>query len=235
MTGIKDMHLKRRRIRWSLALVTAFGLAVMLPSIAVAQGSPNQDCSTELIAKFEVVGGEFVFEEGTEDVITITNVVLDDDGEPTGFDWTSTVEVGVVLVKGGLIVEEFDGGTSGSVDFGAKPAISNVQFCGPDEPTDGDSEEPSEAPTDDDSEAPSEAPTEGVSEAPTEGVSELPTEGESEGVGGVGGGEFPIPNGVATGAGGTAGVSFPAILAALILAGVTFTGGVTARLIRRRQ
>jgi hypothetical protein len=237
MTGIKDMHLKRRRIRWSLALVTAFGLAVMLPSIAVAQGNPNEACPTELIAKFEVVGGEFVFEEGTEDVITITNVVLDDDGEPTGFDWTSTVEVGVILVKGGLIVEEFDGGTSGTVDFGTKPAISNVQFCGPDEPTDGDSEAPSEAPTDDDSEAPSEAPTDDVSEAPTEGLSELPTEDESEstGVGGVGGGEFPIPDEVDTGAGGAAGMSFPAITAALILVGVTFTGGVTARLIRRRQ
>jgi hypothetical protein len=235
MTGITDMHLKRRRIRWSLALVTAFGLAVMLPSIAVAQGGPNEECPTELIAKFVVVGGDLVLEEGAEGVITITDVELDDDGEPTGFSWTSTVEVGSVIVKGGQIVEEFEGGTSGTVDFGSPPAISNVQFCGPDEPTDGDSEEPSEAPTDDESEEPSEAPTDDISELPSEGVSELPTEDESESTGVGGANNFPKPTRVETGAGGTSGSSLPAIAAVLALVGVTLTGSMTARLIRRRQ
>ena len=234
MTGITDMHLRRRRIRWSLALVMAFGLAVMLPSIAVAQGGPNEECPTELIAKFEVVGDEFVFESGTEGVITITNVELDDDGEPTGFDWTSTVEVGSVIVKGGGEVQVFAGGTGGSIDFGSPPAISNVQFCGPDEPTDGDSEEPTEAPTDDDSEEPTEAPTDDVSEQPGEGVSELPTEDESESTGVGGANNFTKPTRVETGAGGTSGSSLPAIAAVLALVGVTFTG-MTARLIRRRQ
>jgi hypothetical protein len=226
MTGTTDMHLKRRRIRWSLALVTAFGLAVMLPSIAIAQGNPNESCPTELIAKFEVVEGELVFESGAEGVITITDVVLDDDGEPTGFAWTSTVEVGSVIVKGGQEVKVFPGGTSGTVEFGSPPAISNVQFCAPDEPSDGDSEEPSEEPSEDDSEEPS--------EEPTDDLSELPTEDESESTGVGGADNFPTPRRVETGAGGTSGPSLPAIAAVLALVGVTFTG-VTARLIRRRQ
>jgi hypothetical protein len=129
------MRYARRHIRWSLTVAAAIGLVLMLPGSATAQGNSNETCATSLIAKFEAVGPDLVFDEGTEDAVTIVSVETDEDNEPTGFEWTSTIEVGAVIVKGGQEVQTFPGDAT-TIDFDSPPAISNVQFCAPDEDDD---------------------------------------------------------------------------------------------------
>ncbi|WP_435066347.1 hypothetical protein [Halobaculum sp. EA56] len=135
-----------------------------------AQPGPPNTCpdGTELLAKYEwnksVDNGSFV-PEGSPNGVAISNVSTDDDGEPTSFNWTSDQEVEVVQVKGGLTVDQYPGGTSGFVDFGTSPAISNVIFCVSTEtPTDT----PTETPTDTPTETPTDTPTETTTTATTE-------------------------------------------------------------------
>ena len=135
MPVTSDMRYARRHIRWSLTVAAAIGLVLMLPGSATAQGNSNETCATSLIAKFEAVGPDLVFDEGTEDAVTIVSVETDEDNEPTGFEWTSTIEVGAVIVKGGQEVQTFPGDAT-TIDFDSPPAISNVQFCAPDEDDD---------------------------------------------------------------------------------------------------
>jgi hypothetical protein len=219
MAGNFVLRCVRTRVRWSLIVAAVIGLVLLLPASAFA-GNPNEDCPTTLIAKFEVQGSDLVFEEGTEGAITIVDVELDDEGEPTGFEWSSTVEVGSVIVKGGQEVQVFSGDTT-TIDFDSPPAISNVQFCGPEDEPSEEPTEPSEAPTE-----PSEAPTddEGVDDSGGAAVDDSDVAGDVAG-------NIPIPTGVAAGAGGDAGPPFAAIvggLMVLMLAGAA-VAGVAAR------
>jgi hypothetical protein len=210
------MRYARRRIRWMLTVTVAIGLVLMLPSGAFARGNPNQACPTDLIAKFEANGPNLVFEKGTDGAITISNVATDDDNEPVSFDWTSTTEVGSIIVKGGQQTQTFSGDTT-SIDFGSPPAISNVQFCAPEEDEDdGESGKDEDDTTEDDTDKDDEA-VDSSDDAP------------------VVVGDIPTPTRIDTGAGGASasGPSLAAIMAALTLAGVTFAS-LIARLIRRR-
>ncbi len=89
--------------------------------------------STPEIAKFNWSENDtaFVLDRGTADAISFGIVALDDESEPTGFDWTSKIGVNYIVVKAGrtqaiikLAMESFSGTVS---DFGS-PAISNVAF-----------------------------------------------------------------------------------------------------------
>jgi hypothetical protein len=224
MRGIIAMRAMRTHLRWSLIVATAVGLLLLLPSSVLAQGGPNEKCSTSLIAKFEARGPNFVFEKGTEGVITIVNIETDDDGEPVSFDWSATTEVGSVIVKGGQETTTFSGDTS-SIVFGSPPAISNVQFCAPDEVTDTD--EGDDETTDDskdDTTDDSEDETTGDGTEASDVADQKATNAT---------GDIAIPTRVDTGAGGSSRRSFETIIVVLTVVFFTATG-VTVRLIRRR-
>jgi hypothetical protein len=103
---------------------------------------PVSDChdiddENGMVAKFEVVNGAYVFEKpaGNESVVTLSET------SPTGGSWSSTVDVGAVIVKGGngqFTQELSPSATSGSFDNSGlavegspTPDISNIQFyCG---------------------------------------------------------------------------------------------------------
>src|SRR5262245_38460314 len=114
---------------------------------AAGPGGGNTECDSVLpgsvlIAKFDASGGTYHLDAGTAGIVTLSNT------SPTGGDWTSTVGISVVIVKGG---PANDGGTfydppatSGSfsnvnlppVGAGNTPNISHVSFCAlPGEPT----------------------------------------------------------------------------------------------------
>lgn len=101
-------------------------------AISPQQQSPQNICpeGTELLAKFnwDDISNEFV-SEGGDAGVDIFNVSLDSVNDATAFNWSSSVTVEAVHVKGGLIIKSYDGGTSGFVQFGTSPAISNVIFC----------------------------------------------------------------------------------------------------------
>lgn len=222
MTGIIAMRAVRKHIRWSLTVAIAVGLMVALPSSALAQGKPNKECSTSLIAKFEARGPNLVFEKGVEGAITISNVGSDDDGEPASFDWTATTEVGSVIVKGGQATKVFSGDTT-SIDFGSPPAISNVRFCAPDEITDTD-----ETTNDSDDEGDKETIDDSEDETTDGGADVSDTDNEANS-----GANIPLPTRVDTGAGGSSRPSFEKVFAVLAFVFVT-AGCVTAEVIRRR-
>lgn len=113
-------------------------VALLSLSMVMAQGNGgNQPCpsGTTLIAKFNFQGGSYVFEKGTAGAITITSA------SASGFNWSSTVPVSAIVVKGGpgsAVVAVNPAATSGTVSNvvlppvgrGNIPGISNVQFCG---------------------------------------------------------------------------------------------------------
>lgn len=223
MRGIIAMRAMRTHLRWLLTVATAVGLLLLLPSSVLAQGGPNEKCSTSRIAKFEARGPNLVFEKGTDGVITIGNIGTDDDGEPVSFDWSATTEIGSVIVKGGQQTTTFSGDTT-SIDFASPPAISNVQFCAPDAVTDTDE-------TDDETTDDSNDDTTGDSEDET-------TDGTQAGDGAGqkvtnATGDVEIPTRVDTGAGGSSRQSFEKVIVVLTVMFFTATG-VTVRLIRRR-
>jgi hypothetical protein len=217
------MRAVRKHVRGLLTVAAAVGLMLLLPSAALAQGNPNKTCATNLIAKFEAQGPNLVFEKGTEGVITIVNVETDDDGEPISFEWTSSTEIGSVIVKGGQETMTFSGDTT-TIDFDSPPAISNVQFCGPDEDTGKDDTE---------SEGPDDETTDDSTEAPGDNESEVASDSDAEDQPPSDVGNIPIPNRIDTGAGGGSRPSFGGIIAVLSLVFVT-AAGVTAGVIRRR-
>jgi hypothetical protein len=202
------MRAVRKHVHGLFTVAAAVGLMLLLPSAALAQGNPNKTCATNLIAKFEVQGPNLVFEKGTEGVITIVNVETDEDGEPVSFEWTSSTEVGSVIVKGGQETMTFSGDTTTTIDFDSPPAISNVQFCGPDEET-------------------------GKDDTPDDTESEVASDSDAEDQAPSDVGNIPTPNRIDTGAGGGSRPSFGGVIAVLSLVFVT-AAGVTAGVIRRR-
>src|SRR5262245_15629826 len=70
-------------------------------------GGGNTECASllpgsVLIAKFEANGGVYTLDAGTPGIVTLSNTT------PDGGDWTSTVPIDLVIVKGG---PANDGGT----------------------------------------------------------------------------------------------------------------------------
>lgn len=122
------------------AILGVVGASLGLTALASAQGQGgNADCpaGTTELAKFNFDEnlGEYV-EEGGPGPVTITN------GTATGGDFTSTVPIGAVVVKGGSgpVANKTDlynpAVTSGSFNNvgllnagGNVPDVSNVKFC----------------------------------------------------------------------------------------------------------
>ena len=106
--------------------------------IKVDQGG-NQDCpdGTFEAAKFEFNGGNYVLESSAPGVtVTISN------GTSTGGDFSSTVLISHIVVKGGngSVIDEvnppsmtgsFTNANVPPVGNGNIPAISNIKFCSP--------------------------------------------------------------------------------------------------------
>jgi LPXTG-motif cell wall-anchored protein len=135
----------RRRIAGGVAI--AGGVLLALSGLAVpadAQGvGGNQECpeGTTEVAKFERIGDTDDYTPDDHPVVTLSNT------SKTSVDWESTVVISHIVVKGGndATVEEVDPpATSGTVTNenvpevgqGNIPAISNLKFCTPDEPSD---------------------------------------------------------------------------------------------------
>ncbi len=129
-------------------LISVFIGNVVYTNMAFAVGNPNEDCpvGTTLVAKFNVDQSkdpcEYNFEkpQGNDRVVTITNADCD------GGDWSSTVDICTIIVKGGSDADSQDLGSTSSGSFdnqglpdagqsGKPPEISNIQFCECDEPT----------------------------------------------------------------------------------------------------
>jgi hypothetical protein len=105
-----------------------------------ANGGGNEDCpaGTTLAAKFNFVGGQYVYETGLgSNVVTITN------GSETGGNFTSNVLISSIVIKGGndAVIEEvnppsltgsFSNANVPPNPNGQPPAISNIKFCTPD-------------------------------------------------------------------------------------------------------
>ncbi|MDZ7734389.1 MAG: DUF5979 domain-containing protein [Acidimicrobiia bacterium] len=102
---------------------------------------PVFDCvdvapGTELVAKYEVEDDVYVFEKppGNETVVTLSDEDLE------GGDWSSTIPIGAVIVKGGPNSDTTlhdPAAASGSFDnqgLPGRPDISNIQFCGDPDP-----------------------------------------------------------------------------------------------------
>ncbi|MFA5884072.1 MAG: hypothetical protein WDA60_09510, partial [Acidimicrobiia bacterium] len=132
-----------RRIKlWQGGLIVAIvgAILVVVGAVQTTAATPPEECptGTELVSKYEFNDGAYVFEKpaGNESVVTITN------GTADGGDWSSTVDIAVVIVKGGdgSSFTTYDppqkSGTFSNdalppVGSGNIPDISNVQFCGP--------------------------------------------------------------------------------------------------------
>jgi len=112
---------------------------IAVPTLAQQnnQGGPNENCpdGTELVAKFEWNGSEYVFEkpEEYEGVVTILA-----GADENGGDWTAERIINVIIVKGGTSTHSsFPAADSGSFSneglennpSGNPPDISNLQFC----------------------------------------------------------------------------------------------------------
>lgn len=148
-------------------VATGGGLTQTIGSQSVQQNTCDEG---ELLVKFEWKGNSFEPEGGDPMGVVVTNVTTDEDDEPTGFDWSSGTEILAVQVKGGQNTETFPGGFSGSVDFGTKPAISNVVFCVQEEtptPTETPTDTPTPTATPTDTPTPTETPTDEQTPTPT--------------------------------------------------------------------
>jgi hypothetical protein len=105
------------------------------PFQAVAQSFPSCPAGTELVAKFENVGGALVFEKpaGNENVVTIESVAKDDENEIVGGTWSSIVGIMALVIKSQTSdTETYDPPIqSGSFDNSGvgNKEISNIQFC----------------------------------------------------------------------------------------------------------
>ena len=108
------------------------------PPVSVQRGANECDPPNQLLAKWEWDDGQFVFEKGDQDAVTITNVELDEEGEPVGVTYEANQPVCTVSIKAGQLVIEFPGNTTGgSIDLrdfdtlfdGPVRAISNIAFC----------------------------------------------------------------------------------------------------------
>jgi hypothetical protein len=120
-----------------LALVGALLLGVGLLGTTTASNQPDCPEGTVLLAKFEVSGNKYTFEEpkGNESVVSVT-------GDITSGTWTSSQPVAAILVKGGpgsaatTYTPPTTSGTFSNADLepnnGGQPDISNLQFCTPD-------------------------------------------------------------------------------------------------------
>ncbi|MBA2327280.1 MAG: hypothetical protein H0V95_11630 [Actinobacteria bacterium] len=129
-----------RRALVAVLLGTVIGVLGFVSYGAAGQGG-NEDCpaGTTQVAKFNWDGTTYV-EEGGPGPVTITN------GTATGGDFTSTVFIRVVIVKGGsgpiatktIEVNGFSGSfdNSGLLNAGGNvPDVSNVKFCTGEAPT----------------------------------------------------------------------------------------------------
>jgi hypothetical protein len=97
-----------------------------------AQAEAKCPEGTEFLVKFEWNGTAFVPEGGDPKGVTITNVVLNEEEEPTSVSFTSEVEIAVVAVKtGGGTTFVTINGTSGTVSSPDVHAISHLTFCVP--------------------------------------------------------------------------------------------------------
>jgi LPXTG-motif cell wall-anchored protein len=132
------MNAKQRlKLGAGAGLVTMLlgALMVLAPVGAGATaGGGNEDCpaGTTQVAKFNYQGGGYV-EEGGPGPVTILPGATAASG-----NWTSTVPIDVVIIKGSTDAKQdiYDGATSGSFDgtglttpSGQQPGISNVKFC----------------------------------------------------------------------------------------------------------
>jgi hypothetical protein len=109
--------------------------AAVIPFAGTAPAMAAEDCpaGTTLVAKFQNNGGNYTLDAGTPGVVTITN------GTNSGGNFTSTVVITAVFVKGGTASKTdlypagvFSGSFSsgGLVNEGEQvPAISHVSFC----------------------------------------------------------------------------------------------------------
>ncbi len=105
----------------------------------------GSECGDDtFIAKYEVRGGEFVFEEGS-DVVAFSDIITKEDepDEIMGFTWSSSVDIDYVVVKAGPDTQTF---TTSTVLVSGQHAISHVTFCAA-APTQTESPTPTETPT----------------------------------------------------------------------------------------
>lgn len=133
------MRLHLGKVLGALGVVAVMAGAYV-PATADPIGADPCPAGTALVAKFEVVGGSYVFEEpaGNESVVVLSGTTLD------GGTWTSTTPIGAIVVKGGdgddavatsTYTPPATSGTfsnAGLVNQGGNvPDISFVAFCGP--------------------------------------------------------------------------------------------------------
>ena len=149
----RKVGLKRVLAGLTLICLGSLSLVSLGASGASAQSNEsggNEACPTgsTLIAKFEWSGQSYVFEkpDGNDEVVEIT------DGTASGGSWTSSEDVGYVIVKGGsgskpgtvatsvTVPTDPNQGTFGNEGLDNRagedvnhPDVSNVQFCGPTE------------------------------------------------------------------------------------------------------
>jgi len=129
---------RRREVGVVLALLGA--VLIVAGVLRTTAGKPDSsDCpaGTTLVAKFNFVGGSYVFEKpaGNETVVTITG------GAATGGSWSSAQAISAVVVKGGpnaVVTSYSPAATSGTfsnaglppVGSGNLPDVSHLEFCG---------------------------------------------------------------------------------------------------------
>ena len=123
-----------------MVLGAALVVAGLIQTTSSTTGGCDQGCpaGTTLVAKFNY-NGTYVFEKpaGNEHVVTLSN------SSSTGATWHSTIPLTALIVKGGpssvlvtFTSPQRDGTFSNAVlpkvgNDKNRPAISNVQFCGP--------------------------------------------------------------------------------------------------------
>src|SRR5918999_349266 len=99
------MEVKRmgRRARWGVGLGIVLVLALAAVPLSIAGAQQQGECpeGTTFLVKFEWTGNSFVPEGGDDQGVTISNVRLDDDGDPRGFDWTSETPIAAIFIKTG--------------------------------------------------------------------------------------------------------------------------------------
>jgi len=130
------------RSLWLAALVFAF-VGTTLTAAAQKNGNPNRDCpkGTKEIARFDT---KDIFPENTigdtNGEVTITDTTETTDDELSGGEWSSTVDLVALVIKGGggsggarpaqyVFFEPSKSGTFSNSVLGGQE-ISNLKFCG---------------------------------------------------------------------------------------------------------